>query len=40
MWDNNKWVNIVNFYNPCLPVNIIDLEGIMEQIVAPVIFAG
>ena len=30
VWENNKWVNIVNFYNPCLPVDIIDDEEIME----------
>ena len=40
VWENNKWVNIVNFYNPCLPVSIIDLEEIMEQIGVPVIWLG
>ena len=40
VWENNKWVNIVNFYNPCLPVDIIDLAEIMEQIGAPIIWLG
>lgn len=40
VWGKNGWVNIVNFYNPCLQINISELEGVMEQIGNPVIWVG
>lgn len=40
VWGGHEWVNIVNFYNPCLPISIGDLEDIMEQIGTPVIWVG
>ena len=33
---NRRWVNIVNFYNHHLTINIRDLEVIKEQIGTPV----
>lgn len=33
-------MSIVNFYNPCLPINLSDMEEVMEQIGEPVIWLG
>lgn len=40
VWEKARWVSIVNFYNPCLPINISDMEEVMEQIGEPVIWLG
>ena len=40
VWEKCRWVNIVNFYNPCLTINISELEEVIEQIGVPIIWLG
>lgn len=39
VWGQHRWINIVNFYNPCIQINISELESVMGT-GAPVIWVG
>lgn len=40
VWSTAGRFSLVNFYNPCLQLEIVKLDGIMEQVRPPAVWAG